>query len=936
MLTRAINLLLILTLLLTSFNVPSARAQTLTPAEKAAQLLAQLTPAERVGQLMLVTFQGTQIGAGSPIYNLITQYHIGGVILRRDNDNFIAPATAEGAWALINELQRHEWQSTFAPSSITETLATTPTTPSATLNYIPLFIGINQEGGGFPNNALLNGLTPLPNQMAIGATWNTDLARQVGATLGSELNALGFNLLLGPSLDILEEPNPDGPGDLGTRTFGGDPFWVGEMAKAFTTGLHQGSAGRMVVVGKYFPGRGSSDRAPDEEVATIRKSLEQLTQIELQPFFAVTGNAPTPEARVDALLTSHIRYKGFQGDNIRTSTPPISFAAQALGQLLALPALARWHSDGGLLISDDLGSLAVRRFYDPSGQNFNARFVARDALNAGNDLLYLGNILGSADTESYATIIRIHDFFVQKYKEDSAFAQKVDNAVLRILTLKYQRYPEFDLTQVQTGADGLTRLAQGDAVAFEVARQAATLISPPLAESDTALPGAPGLNDRIVFFTDSESVRQCSTCPEQTPFATDALLQTVLQLYGPESAAQVTRRNLSAYSFAELRQALEGGKNTVAIETAIRNANWLVFSALVPRVQSPDSLALRRFLAERPDLLRGKRIIVFAFDAPYFLDTTDIAKLTAYYGLYSKQPQFIEIAARLLFDEIRPLLGSSPVSIEGTGYDLIVATSPNPAQIIRLESDLPSGIQQPTPTPATASSEPPPLPEQKVGDLLALRTSILLDQNNHIVPDGTPVRFIAATTTADGRLTEKEYLATTVRGVARVTLPIETPGILEIRAQSEPAVQSEILRMVAVGQIATATPQPSATATEAPTVTPEIIAITQIAPNPTPTRPPASGLLLTWLVAVLAAFGASWAVYQTLLYGSGTHTTPRRALRSGLSSFIGGMIFYGYVIGTQSLLQNIPQPWNGGVAALIGALIGLAAVMLWGVLARVR
>ena len=85
-------------------------------------------------------------------------------------------------------------------------------------------------------------------------------------------------MLLGPSLDVVESPNPSAQIDLGTRVFGGDPFWVGEMGKAYISGLHAGSNSHMVVIAKHFPGRGGSDRSPEEEVATVRKSLEQLKQ----------------------------------------------------------------------------------------------------------------------------------------------------------------------------------------------------------------------------------------------------------------------------------------------------------------------------------------------------------------------------------------------------------------------------------------------------------------------------------------------------------------------------------------------------------------------------------------------------------------------------------------------------------------------------------
>ena len=63
-----------------------------------------------------------------------------------------------------------------------------------------------------------------------------------------------------------------------------------------------------------------------------------------------------------------------------------------------------------------------------------------------------------------------------------------------------------------------------------------------------------------------------------------------------------------------------------------------------------------------PTLLRNRNVILFSFTAPYYLDATDISKVTAYYALYSKQPAFVDIAARLLFQQIS-LQGDSPVSI---------------------------------------------------------------------------------------------------------------------------------------------------------------------------------------------------------------------------------------------------------------------------------
>ncbi len=96
---------------------------------------------------------------------------------------------------------------------------------------------------------------------------------------------------------------------------------------------------RLMVIANHFPGRGSADRPSGEEPATVRKSLEQLKQIELAPYFSVTGNAINAESTADGLLVSHIRYQGFQG-NIRSTTRPVSFDPQALSQILSLPAFS--------------------------------------------------------------------------------------------------------------------------------------------------------------------------------------------------------------------------------------------------------------------------------------------------------------------------------------------------------------------------------------------------------------------------------------------------------------------------------------------------------------------------------------------------------------------------------------------------------------------
>ena len=242
-LKRIILAVMLSVLVLTSAGYPSnARAQSATPPADARQLLEGMTPEERVGQLFLVTFTGTDTTNKSQIYDLIIQHHIGGVVLQAANDNFVAaPNTVPAAYQLISSLQQIEWNNSVNPLGDPQTGLPIPHT------YVPLFIGMSQDGNGPPGDQIFSGLTPLPSEMSIGATWSSDLANSVGVVMGKELSALGINMYFGPSLDVLDSPSASSTNDLGTSVFGGDPYWVSVMSSAYISGLHTGSQNRLLV-----------------------------------------------------------------------------------------------------------------------------------------------------------------------------------------------------------------------------------------------------------------------------------------------------------------------------------------------------------------------------------------------------------------------------------------------------------------------------------------------------------------------------------------------------------------------------------------------------------------------------------------------------------------------------------------------------------------
>jgi len=879
---------------------------------QAQQLLDQMTPEERVGQLFLVTFQGTDISPTSQIYDLVVNRHIGGVVLRAENNNIVPQEDIlQSLISLTSGLQTIDFEA--SRTGVVDPLTGKTLTPQ----YIPLLIGISQGGDGYPTDQILSGVTTLPSQMAIGATWKTDLALQAGTVAGHELSAEGINLLLGPSLDVLDSPRTEGGLDLGIRTFGGDPFWVGEMAGAYISGVHAGSHDRIMVVTKHFPGYGSSDRLPGEEVATVRKSLEQLKQIELAPFLAVCGDLNDQGHVTDALLVSHIRFQGFQG-NIRATTRPVSFDATALTQLTSLPVIAEWRDQGGLLISDDLGSRAVRRFYDPAEKVFDARQVTRNAFLAGNDMLYMGNMRSNTDPDSYTSIVHSLDSFTQKYHEDPTFAARVDSSVLDILTRKYKLYPTFNLANVTSGNQAPDDIGQAGQVTFDIIHQGATLISPDAQNLTINLPNPPALNEDVVFFTSTLTGRQCSSCPDMPVFAVDDLQKAVLKNYGPPNASQVRSEMLSSYTFKELNAYLANTTSPEFLEYDLAQADWLVFAVLDVTTASPDTEALKKLLTDRYDLVRNKKIIVFAFSAPYYFDATDISKITAYYGLYSKVPAALDIAARILYHEITPV-GASPVSITGTGYDLIQVTAPDPNQVIKLELDTPAEVGL---TPAlTPQSTDTPL--FSVGDKLPLKAGIILDQNGNPVPDGTTVRFIINRTTET--TTTQQVDSVTSDGLARIQFSIDSKGLYEIRVVSEPALASQILQLNVTSDSGA-----SVTAIEPTPVTQSTSPAGEngeVVQTPSPgeqggRKTPAFGVWLAALILLLGeVVGSYYLLTRSVRYSNW-------AIRTGLLMLITGWLFY--------LYMAFGLPGTRGLSAFsillfttIGGGLGLIGMLVW-------
>jgi len=792
-------------------------AQTVDLLDRAVQnTINDMTPQQRVGQLIVVTFEGTYLGQDADIVRLIKNYDIGNVLLFAENDNINGRFNTVGrVHALTTGLQRVVFESSEDKNQ----------------PYLPLFISTTHSGNGLPFSQIVSGTTPLPSYMALGATWEPEFARLTGRIAGEELAALGINMLLGPSLDVSAQ-QAGGIDLLGVQSFGGEPYWVGRMATDYVRGVREGSQNRVLVIARHWPGLGASDRQLSQEVPVVPRSAEELRRFDLVPFFAVTNGLAGEETRVDGLQCANIRY---QGENIRTKTRPVCVDEAAFRTVMDMSGYGDWREQG-IVMSDSLGTRAIRRWYDI--EPFPHRQVARDALLAGNDLLLLGDFGSEPGLSAIENIVDTVQFFTEGYLSDPVFAARVDDALRRVVHRKLQLYgtePELENVLLEVGETEM--VGQQLQSLFEVARSAVTLIEP----QQEQLSPPPQVGESILIFSDVRQQQQCSYC-EQTPvFAVDALENAIRSLYGVEASGQVSDDLVVSYTLADLQAYLEiYADSPVTINVPLGEdlagdlpqADWIVFAILDDSDDVPSVEVVRQFLEARPDLVSSQtRIIVLALDAPYYLSSTDISKLTAYYGIYGHTLPFIDAAARALFQEV-PFSGALPVSLQAVNYDLFAATSPDPDQTLRLVVKKEDSSQD-------------DFGVVQVGDTLVIQTEPILDRNGNIVPDGTPAIFTLSFVTEG---VQNQQDAATVDGIAEASFVLRRGGQIEIRIASLEATTSvtfeitvgpdEIAAILQTIEPLMDTAVPTATVTNTFTNTPSFTPTYTLTPTHTPTDTP--------------------------------------------------------------------------------------------------
>src|ERR1039458_9138411 len=132
--------------------------------------------------------------------------------------------------------------------------------------------------------------TAYPAGIALAASWDTELAKRMGAAMGSDARARGVHFLLGPGVNIYRAPM----GGRNFEYFGEDPYLASRMAVADIEGIQ--SQGVIATVKHYAGNNQEWDRH------NVSSDIDERT---LREIYLPAFEYAVKEAHVGAIMDSY-------------------------------------------------------------------------------------------------------------------------------------------------------------------------------------------------------------------------------------------------------------------------------------------------------------------------------------------------------------------------------------------------------------------------------------------------------------------------------------------------------------------------------------------------------------------------------------------------------------------------------------------------------
>lgn len=298
-----------------------------------------LTLRQKIGQMIMVGFHGTtpQDPQIQTLSDHIRQGNVGGIIFFGYN--------------IVNPHQTRRLTQHFRSLSAPH----------------PLLLALDQEGGRIQRLRSDNGFKDFKSAKTIAQTCTPSQARIHYEDMAQITAATGFNLVLGPVVDLEYDPtgiqqdenrrqNP-AIGGL-ERAYDADPETVIHYARSF---IHAHRTHGILTSLKHFPGHGLAPADTHIELTDITRTFQP--DFELAPYLALSKTN-----EVDMVMTAHVMLRTLDQHHPATLSPVI------------LKKLLREQGYKGVIITDDLFMGAIQK-------NYTLKEMVLMALNADVDIL---------------------------------------------------------------------------------------------------------------------------------------------------------------------------------------------------------------------------------------------------------------------------------------------------------------------------------------------------------------------------------------------------------------------------------------------------------------------------------------------------------------------------------------------------------------------
>ena len=215
--------------------------------------------------------------------------------------------------------------------------------------------GLSARTRGSQPNPLAEGTTSFPDELAVASTFNRDLAKRLGQSIGEEFNGKGLSTILGPTVNLARTWH----WGRAPESFGEDPYLMTQLSTPEIAAIQ---AHHVVVVLKHYA---VYDQETDRQVLNENLSEKGLHEIYLPAFESAVKNAHVggifcafaslnggPAVCSSGEQLGLLRKWGFDGFVRPEAAPDAAVAAKAGSDEIRAAALEEAIQSGRLTESD--------------------------------------------------------------------------------------------------------------------------------------------------------------------------------------------------------------------------------------------------------------------------------------------------------------------------------------------------------------------------------------------------------------------------------------------------------------------------------------------------------------------------------------------------------------------------------------------------------